>query len=129
MSMTVERQVELDASPDDVWNAVCAPETWLADAGSIDVRPGGDGVLVDDGVARRVVVETVEEGRRLVYRWWRDGEGDASRVEITLMPGAGPTRLVVRETRLAGANAMASAAHRWELRLTCLAFLGANAWV
>jgi uncharacterized protein YndB with AHSA1/START domain len=129
MSMTVERQVELDASPDDVWDAVCAPETWLADAGSIDVRPGGDGVLVDDGVARRVVVETVEAGRRLVYRWWRDDEGETSRVEITVVPGGGPTRLVVRETRLAGATAMMSTAHRWELRLTCLAFLGAFARV
>ena len=129
MSMTVERQVELDASPDAVWDAVCAPETWLADEGSLDLREGGDGVLTDDGVQRRVVVETVEEGRRLVYRWWRDDEGDASRVEITVVPGGGPTRLVVRETRLAGATALMSAARRWELRLTCLAFLGALARV
>ncbi|MDQ1424896.1 MAG: hypothetical protein QOD72_2394 [Acidimicrobiaceae bacterium] len=129
MSMTVERQIELDASPESVWDAVCAPETWLADEGSLDIRPGGDGVLTDDGVTRRVVVETVVVGRRLVYRWWRDDEGDASRVEITVVAGGGPTRLVVRETRLAGPTARLSAAHRWEVRLTCLAFLGALARV
>jgi hypothetical protein len=50
-------------------------------------------------------------------------------VEITVLPGGGPTRLVVRETRLSGATALMSAAHRWELRLTCLAFLGALARV
>jgi uncharacterized protein YndB with AHSA1/START domain len=129
MSMTIERDVELDASPDDVWDTVCRPETWLADEGAVDIRPGGRGVLTDDGVVRRVVVETVDEGHRLVYRWWRDDERDASRVEITVLPGRGPTRLVVRETRLAGAPAVASVARRWELRLTCLAFLGALARV
>jgi len=129
MSLTIERHVELDASPDAVWDAVCAPDTWLADEGRLDVRPGGDGVLTDDGVVRRVVVETVEEGRRLVYRWWRDDEGEASRVEITVVPGGGPTRLVVRETHLAGPVAAMTAAGRWELRLTCLAFLGALARV
>ncbi len=129
MSMTVERQVELDASPDDVWDVICAPETWLADEGSLDVRPGGDGVLTDDGVVRRVVVEIVEDGRRLVYRWWRDDDGDASRVEITVVPGQGPTRLVVRETRLTGSATLVGAAQRWEVRLTCLAFLGALARV
>lgn len=129
MSMIIERHVELDASPDDVWDTVCRPETWLADEGTVDIRPGGLGVLTDEGVVRRVVVETVDEGRRLVYRWWRDDEGDASRVEITVLPGGGPTRLVVRETRLAGTAVVASAARRWELRLTCLAFLGALARV
>ena len=57
-----------------------------------------------------------------------------SRVEITVIPSDGPTRLLIRETRLAAASvrmgpadagrswALACAGIRWELRLACLAF-------
>jgi uncharacterized protein YndB with AHSA1/START domain len=138
MEHTVQRQIELDASPDEVWEAVRQPDTWLADEGTVDVAPGGTGRLVDDGVARRVVVETVDEGSRVVFRWWdEDDEGDASRVEITVVPSAGPTRLTVRETRLvpvarasvATPRAWSRAGLRWEVRLACLAFLRAPARV
>jgi uncharacterized protein YndB with AHSA1/START domain len=101
--ISVERSVELDASPEDVWANVCAPQLWLADDGYLDVRPGGTGRLTDAGVRRLAIVETVDPGRRLVYRWWPDrpeGGASASRVEITVEPSDGPTRLVVRETPL-----------------------------
>jgi uncharacterized protein YndB with AHSA1/START domain len=134
----VERQIELEASPEEVWRLVCEPETWLADAGSVDLRPGGSGRLVDEGVARRVEVETVDEGARVVFRWWDEdhGEDGASRVEITLRPGlgrpsTGPTALAIRETLLLpvarasvrGPKAWARAGLRWEVRLACLGFL------
>ena len=137
---SVERQIELEASPEEVWQLVCEPESWLADAGSVDLRPGGTGRLVDEGVARRVEVETVDEGARVVFRWWDEdhGEDGASRVEITapLRPGlgrpsTGPTSLAIRETLLLpvarassrGPRAWACAGLRWEVRLACLAFL------
>jgi uncharacterized protein YndB with AHSA1/START domain len=146
MEPTVERQADIDATPEEVWAALGEPGAWLADEGSLDLRPGGEGRLVDDGVARRAVVETVEEGSRLVYRWWdeRGGEADASRVEIRVLPSEGPTRVVVRETRLGAGGAVASAVARsplavrmagarrtratlrWEVRLTCLAVLCAR---
>ena len=90
----MERQIELEASPEEVWQLVCEPESWLADAGSVDLRPGGTGRLVDEGVARRVEVETVDEGARVVFRWWDEdhGEDGASRVEITVPAVGGPTR-------------------------------------
>ena len=129
----VERQIELEASPEEVWQLVCEPESWLADAGSVDLRPGGSGRLVDDGVARRVEVETVDEGARVVFRWWDEdhGEDGASRVEITVRPSTGPTALAIRETLLLpvarasvrGPKALARAGLRWEVRLACLAFL------
>lgn len=130
---SIEREIELDASVEEVWAAMCEPDTWLADEGSLDIEVGGTGRLVDDGIVRQAVVETVEEGRRLVYRWWNDGDGgSASRVELTLVPSDGPTRLVVRETlvvaptpaelRAAPAPTDRSAAGvRWEVRFACLA--------
>jgi uncharacterized protein YndB with AHSA1/START domain len=138
---TVERHVELDATPEEVWAALGAADTWLADEGDLVLETGAECDLTEDGRTRRAVVEEVDDRRRVVFRWWdTDGDGDdASRVEITLTSVGGPTLLVVRETRLvagpagersmragAGAADISSAgllARRWELRLTCLAFL------
>ena len=126
----VERAVELDLGTEELWAAVCEPASWLADAGSLTIVPGGGGLLVDDGVVRRAVVEEVDAGRRLVFRWWReDGDGsDESHVELTVASAPRSSVLTVRETRLAPAGARASAsaatsAVRWEVRLTCLGLL------
>jgi uncharacterized protein YndB with AHSA1/START domain len=121
----VTRSVELDADPADVWAAVCEPGGWLADDGELDVRQGGEGRLVEDGVARRAVVESVVDGEHLVYRWWsEDGDGgDASRVEIRVLP-AGPTTLVtIRETHLGLGLPIATnslGGGRWAARLAWL---------
>jgi uncharacterized protein YndB with AHSA1/START domain len=116
---SVERSLELDATAEQVWDAVCDPTGWLADSGWLDVRPGGEGRLVDDGVERDVAVDDVQEGSRLVYRWWTrdDGPSGASRVEITVLPTDGSTRLVIRESR---PSLAASASLRWEVRVACL---------
>jgi uncharacterized protein YndB with AHSA1/START domain len=131
MEPMVERHIDLDAAPDDVWAAICDPSAWLADEGTLPLEAGGVGHLVEDGRSRTAVVEEVEDGRRLVYRWWDDDGSDVSRVEITLVgtdTGTG-TRVVVRESALAPSAARASAAsvprreRAWDLRLLCLALL------
>jgi uncharacterized protein YndB with AHSA1/START domain len=101
----VERQVELDAAPDEVWSAVTAPERlseWLGADVELDVRPGGTGTLVDpDGRRHPVLVEEVVPGRRLGLWWWPDDDGDgpASAVTFELEPvEAGRTRLRVIES-------------------------------
>ena len=110
-----------------------ARERWLADAGSVDLRPGGSGRLVDDGVARRVEVETVDEGARVVFRWWDEdhGEDGASRGRdhrpaVDRADRAGHPR----DPAAAGgagvgawAEGLGAAGLRWEVRLACLAFL------
>jgi uncharacterized protein YndB with AHSA1/START domain len=120
MEPMVERQIDLDAPPEEVWDAVSSPETWLADSGELPLEPGAVGHLVEDGRGRTAVVEEVEDGRRLVYRWWDDdappvlevvsgpdgpgsvgGPAGASRVEITLVGVDGGTRVVVREWAIA----------------------------
>src|SRR3954466_8379692 len=77
---TVERDIEVEATPEEIWEAIATDE-------------GRERWLDDD---REVVVEAVEEPRRLV--WWWAGDDAWSRVEVTLVPAISATRVVVRET-------------------------------
>jgi uncharacterized protein YndB with AHSA1/START domain len=131
MDATVERQVDLDAPREEVWDALAAPDTWLADSGTLPLEPGGEGHLVEDGRSRTAVVEEVDPGHRLVYRWWDDDDlDDVSRVEISLVGSpAGGTRVVVREWAIAGGVldargvvAPASDGPAWDRRITWLSF-------
>ena len=130
----VEQEIELDASLEDVWRSLTDPTdlaAWLGDEVDLTVAPGGTGRVVDDGVVRRVQVDEVDAGRSLAFRWWDQDEGEAgaSRVVITLLPGAGdgPTRLHVREVALhrtaTSAGAVWAGSLRWEVRLACLTLL------
>jgi uncharacterized protein YndB with AHSA1/START domain len=96
----VERSVELDARPDEVWPSLIDPdqlEGWLGDQVEIDMQPGGCGHVVDDdGVRREVLVTAVEPGRRVAWHWWADG-GELSSVEISLVPLPTGTRVDVVE--------------------------------
>ena len=90
---TVERHVTLprrrrarpgSCSPDPTtW-----PPGWAARSPSIPT-PGAAGTVVDhDGTRRHLVVDEVEPGRRLAWRWWTDDDDRRrSRVEITLDAG------------------------------------------
>ncbi|MEJ7786369.1 MAG: hypothetical protein WKF96_16315 [Solirubrobacteraceae bacterium] len=77
---TVEHEVEIEATPEEVWEAIATDE-------------GRQRWLDDD---REVLVEVVEKPTRLV--WWWAGEDAWSRVEVTLAPAVSATRVVVRET-------------------------------
>jgi uncharacterized protein YndB with AHSA1/START domain len=127
----VHRSIDLDASLDDLWQAITDPAelaTWFAPEAELDVFPGGRGRFVDDeGVARTALVDDVEPGRRLVLRWWPDDEGPAGASIVTLVvaPRAGGSRLVVTEELMAradrGAIAEATrAAWTWRLDLLLL---------
>jgi uncharacterized protein YndB with AHSA1/START domain len=104
----VRRETVLDAPRSDVWDRVASPEgleTWLADEVALDaVAPGASGTVTEDGVARRVTIEEVEDGRRVALSWCEDG-GEPSLVELTLDDvdvdaDAARTRLVVVEVPL-----------------------------
>jgi uncharacterized protein YndB with AHSA1/START domain len=120
---TVTRAVEVEAGADEVWSAISDPELralWLDD---------------DDARSRQLRLDEVDDGRRLVWTWWRpDDEPRASRVEIVLAPTAGGTRVVVTETLASSSVGVASAsAHsgpatllvgdRWTYRLLGLELL------
>ena len=119
----ITRSVELDASADDVWRALTEPALladWL-DVVELDVRPGGDGLIVEpDGAVRRARVDDVQPARRLTLCWWpEDGSGPASTVELDLEETPTGTRVVVTET-VATASAAARAEFRWGVRFLLL---------
>ncbi|HKY15729.1 MAG TPA: SRPBCC domain-containing protein [Microthrixaceae bacterium] len=130
----VRRTIDLDQDVRELWHLVSdAAElaTWLGDAVDLDITPGATGTIVDDDITHRVLVDEVVEGERIGWRWWADG-GRASRVELEVTATSTGSRLVVTETRLAGAGAMpeprgavARRAIRWELRAAMLHLVSA----
>ena len=121
--MRIERQVTLPTDLEAAWELLTRPDdlgAWLGAAVDLRPVPGAAGVVVDhDGTARRLVVDEVDEGRRLSWRWWPDGDGgEASRVEISLTPVDGETRIeVVEELGAVAPAARASAGEAWSHRL------------
>jgi uncharacterized protein YndB with AHSA1/START domain len=105
----IVREVTLTVPPDEAWAALTDPEqleVWFADeVAALDPVPGGEAVFrwEDDGT-RRAIVEEVEEGRRLAFRWEpapheaEEQGGPGTRVEFTLHPVPEGTRLVVVES-------------------------------
>ena len=75
--MEITREIELDAEPEDVWAALTDAaqlEEWFANEVELDPTPGGRGVFRwDNGETREAVVESVEEGARIVLRFDDDG--------------------------------------------------------
>ena len=128
----ITRSVELDAPVDDVWRALTEPALladWLDSAVDLDVRPGGEGAIVEaDGAVRRARVDAVEPARRLSLRWWpEDGTGPASMVELDLEATPRGTRVVVTETLLPSPSPSSSlgptaslSADRWGVRFLLL---------
>ncbi|MDQ6777131.1 MAG: SRPBCC domain-containing protein [Actinomycetota bacterium] len=111
MTDRIERELELPAPSDEVWEALTDPERlagWLADEVSFDLRPGGDASFRQGETLRRGWVEEVsppessaggEAGAGRLAFWWASDDEPASRVELTLEPAPGGTRLRVVETR------------------------------
>ncbi len=97
----VTRSVEVEADTDDVWSTVSDPQLralWLDD---------------DDARSRELRLDEADDGRRLVWTWWRPGdEPDASTVEIVLAPTVGGTRVTVTETLASAGAGLASASAR-----------------
>jgi uncharacterized protein YndB with AHSA1/START domain len=119
----VTRSVEVEADTDDLWSTLSDPELralWLDD---------------DDARSRELRLDEVDDGRRLVWTWWRPGdEPGASTVEIVLAPTAGGTTVTVTETLASArvdlatgpvrsAPATPRAGDRWTARLLGLELL------
>ena len=82
--MGVRREIEIEATPEEVWEALATEE-------------GRDGWLEPDP-EREVHVEVVDEPSRLVWWWWR-GEEPATRVEVLVVAAPAGSRVVVVESR------------------------------
>ncbi|MFZ0039818.1 MAG: SRPBCC domain-containing protein [Solirubrobacteraceae bacterium] len=110
MTDLMQRDLELVASPDQVWQALTDPawlEAWLADEVWLELWPGGDArfVIGDQergGWVEEVVPPPADPGTgdcgRLAF-WWAVDDEPASRVELELIATDHGTRLRVIETR------------------------------
>jgi uncharacterized protein YndB with AHSA1/START domain len=128
----VRRSIDLDVDVEQAWDALTGHaglEAWLGGPSTLELVPGGLGVLTDDeGVVHLAEVEHVEHrlhGRRLVLRWVAEGDapGVASRVELLVERHAEGSRVTVVETALTAAPATddgtwaQARAERWDGRL------------
>lgn len=94
MTDRIERELELDAPVEEVWDAVTS-DGFMADEVVLDLRPGGEARFGE----RSGWVEEALAPARLTF-WWSDGDEPASRVELTLDELEHErTRLRVIETR------------------------------
>jgi uncharacterized protein YndB with AHSA1/START domain len=114
----VERETELPAGPDEVWESLTEEdrlEQWLGTEVELDPVEGGEIRVRDDDGERTGTVETVIERERLGFTWAAPGE-DPSSVEFAIEAIPGGSRLTVTET-LAGPLALSAV---WAPRLRAL---------
>ncbi len=73
MDDRVTRQVEIEATPSAVWDALTDPQelaAWFGAEADIDLRPGGAvRFLWPDGTERRGLVIELDPPRRFAFRW------------------------------------------------------------
>ena len=110
MADLIHRELELAATPAEVWPALTDPvwlQSWLADVVLLELWPGGEarftiGEHVRTGWVEEVTAPALDEpdpgSGRLAFWWAQDGE-PASRVELELTATDTGSRLRVVETR------------------------------
>ena len=94
----VQREFEVPCDLEAAWNHVIDP-SWLGEEGELEARPDGEGWVRDRETTRYLVVEEVDEQRRLVYRWASFTDAP-SLVEIDLAPSGAGTRISITESPL-----------------------------
>jgi uncharacterized protein YndB with AHSA1/START domain len=81
-AMAVRREVDVDASPEEVWEALATDEgreRWL------------------DEPERDIRIESVDQPHRLVW-WWESPEQPATRVEFRVVAVPPGSRVIVTES-------------------------------
>lgn len=94
----IERSVDLDAAPDEVWERIVEgelAEEWLGV--TLEPRPGGPVTVPDEDTIG--TVEEVEPGRSITWSW-RQPDGDPSQVTIEIEPLESGSRVTVTERLL-----------------------------
>ena len=137
-SVSIERELVIDASPETVWEFLVDPEKvvlWMGTAASFDARPGGE-YRVEVIPGHTAVGEFVEldPPHRLVYTWgWEPGEDGpatvppgASTVEVELAPSGDGTALRFTHRDLPSTASADSHGLGWDHYLERLAVAGAG---
>ena len=108
MTESIERTLELDASPEVVWRALTDPTElsgWFGDTAEFRAEPGADGWFGWKKHGKFAMrVEEFEPITRFAWRWSHDAgssldDGPSTLVEWTLVPrDGGGTTLLLKES-------------------------------
>jgi len=137
-TIAVEREIEIAASPETVWEFLVDPEKvvlWMGMAASFDLRPGGQYrfEVVPGHTASGEFVE-IDPPHRLVYTWgWEPTEESAAAVppgsttvEVELTPAGAGTALRFVHSGLPSDESAQSHGQGWDHYLERLAAVGAG---
>ncbi|MFP3914220.1 MAG: SRPBCC domain-containing protein [Actinomycetota bacterium] len=94
----VERSVEIDATPEEIWERITdgeLAEEWLGV--TIAPRPGGPVTVPGEDTIG--TVEEVDPDRSITWSW-RQPDGDPSQVTIAIEPTPGGSRVTIVERLL-----------------------------
>jgi uncharacterized protein YndB with AHSA1/START domain len=98
--MAVRREIEIEASPDEVWEALIDEERredWLGEG---EGSGEGSGEGLGEG-ERTIEIEEADPPHRLVWWWSSDGAGGGegpTRVEISIVAVPAGARVIVTES-------------------------------
>jgi uncharacterized protein YndB with AHSA1/START domain len=81
--MRTRREIEIEATPEEVWEALATEE--------------GREAWLEDAPDREILVERAEEPHRLVWWWW-SGDEPATRVDLLVVAAPAGARVVVVES-------------------------------
>jgi uncharacterized protein YndB with AHSA1/START domain len=117
----VRRDIDVDLPAAELWSLIADRdgwERWLVDDADVAVEIGATGVVQDDGEARVVHIDEVVDGERVRFEWWpAERPGDASAVELVVVPAPAGAVLHVAEVFPPQRTVRASAAAMaWEVR-------------
>ena len=130
---SIVREIEIDASPETVWQFFVDPERatrWMGQIATLDPRPGGEyRVDVIPGHTASGEFVELDPPQRLVQTWgWEPGKDGpssvppgSSTIEIELVPDGDGTTLRFSHRGLPSAEATQSHARGWDHYLERLA--------
>ena len=137
-TVTIERELVIDASPETVWEFLVDPAKavlWMGTSASFDARPGGQyRVEVIPGHTAAGEFVELDPPHRLVYTWgWEPGEDGpatvppgASTVEVELVRSGKGTALRFIHSGLPSTEAAESHGVGWDHYLARLEIAGAG---
>ena len=128
----IERTTDLEMDADHLWELISTADgwrSWLVDDTDVIVAPGATGSTTEDGIERRVRVDTVTEGRTIGFSWWqRDNPSCGSYVQLDIveLPHGGSQLRISERFVSTTATATMSA---WDVRMVSLWLLALHSTV